>query len=189
MILSPSQIRDSSGPLWYCLRTKPKHERLAVAGLRQIDGIACFSPRIRFRRATRRGAVWFVEALFPGYLFARFDYVAHHRQVQHSHGILTILRFGPGVAAIDESTMTQLQMASGSEELIVFDPQLKVGDEVHITEGALGGLQAVVTRLLPAKERVKVLLEFLGRSIEAELPVPTLISPLQPRLGPLSRNP
>jgi len=30
-------------------------------------------------------------------------------------------------------------------------------------------LEAVVTQILPAKERVKVLMDFLGRKIEAEV--------------------
>ena len=186
MILSPAQIGNATQPLWFCLRTQPKHEHLAAAGLRQVPEVACFCPRIRFRKATRRGAVWFVEALFPGYLFARFDYAAFHRQVQHVHGILTILRFGEGVAAIDDATIERLRTVSGDEEVIVFDPQLKVGDEVRITEGAFEGLQAVVTQLLPSKERVKVLLEFLGRPVEAEILAPKVLSPKSPRLGPLS---
>jgi len=40
---------------------------------------------------------------------------------------------------------------------------------VTITEPPFSGLEAVVTRVLPAKERVKVLLEFLGRPVETEV--------------------
>jgi transcriptional antiterminator RfaH len=40
---------------------------------------------------------------------------------------------------------------------------------VEITEGPFRGLEVVVTRLLPAKERVRVLFEFLGRSVEMEI--------------------
>ncbi|HEY2341613.1 MAG TPA: transcription termination/antitermination NusG family protein [Chthoniobacteraceae bacterium] len=183
MILSPAQICSATEPLWFCLRTKPKHEHLAAAGLRQLENVRCFCPRIRYRRATRRGPVWFVQGLFPGYIFAQFEYAARHRQVQHASGIMTILRFGDGVAAIDDPTIERLRALSGTEELIVFDPQLKVGDEVRIATGVLEGLQAVVTQLLPAKERVKVLLEFLGRPVVAEVSAPKLISPTPPRLN------
>jgi transcriptional antiterminator RfaH len=43
------------------------------------------------------------------------------------------------------------------------------GDNVWIAQGAFAGLEAVVTQILPAKERVKVLMDFLGRKIEAEV--------------------
>jgi transcriptional antiterminator RfaH len=181
MIISPQQLHDAAEPRWFCLRTKPKHEHLATAGLRQLMGVECVCPRIRYRKATRRGAVWFAEALFPGYLFAEFVYSVQHRQVQSAPGILTMLRFGEGVAVIDSETIGRLREAGGEEEVIVFDPPPKVGDEVRIAEGCFEGLQAVITELLPARDRVKVLLEFLGRSVEAEIAAPKVISPLSPR--------
>jgi transcriptional antiterminator RfaH len=57
----------------------------------------------------------------------------------------------------------------GEESVYVFDPEMKVGDAVQITAGAFQGLEAVVTQLMPGKERVKVLFEFLGRQTVAEV--------------------
>jgi transcription antitermination factor NusG len=37
-------------------------------------------------------------------------------------------------------------------------------------------LEGVVTRLLPARERVRVLLEFLGRSLEMEISTARLLA-------------
>src|SRR5258707_3918560 len=65
-------------PVWFCLKTQPKREHLAAIMLRRQFSVECFSPRLRFRRMTRRGPVWFVEAMFPGYLFARFIYSTQH---------------------------------------------------------------------------------------------------------------
>jgi hypothetical protein len=42
----------------------------------------------------------------------------------------------------------------------------QIGKLVNIIEGPLQGLNAVVTHLLSAKERIRVLLEFLGQSVE-----------------------
>jgi transcription antitermination factor NusG len=36
-------------------------------------------------------------------------------------------------------------------------------------DGPFQGLEAVVTHLLPAKERIRVLFDFLGRSVEMEV--------------------
>jgi transcriptional antiterminator RfaH len=62
-----------------------------------------------------------------------------------------------------------LQSRVGTEEIVTVDSSLKVGQPVQITEGPFQGLEALVTRLLPAKERIRVLFEFLGRSIEMEI--------------------
>lgn len=43
------------------------------------------------------------------------------------------------------------------------------GDFVRIGEGAFAGLEALVLAILPARARVRVLMEFLGREIEAEV--------------------
>jgi transcription antitermination factor NusG len=49
---------------------------------------------LRFRKVTRRGPIWFVEATFPGYLFAKFVYSEQHRSVASCYGIRGILHFG-----------------------------------------------------------------------------------------------
>jgi transcription antitermination factor NusG len=46
---------------------------------------------------------------------------------------------------------------------------------VQIVGGAFVGLDAVVTQVLEAKERVKVLMDFLGRKMEAEVQFSSVI--------------
>ena len=159
----------SKDPVWFCLRTEPKREHLAATALRRRFGIECLSPRLRFRRLTQRGPVWFVEAMFPGYLFARFVYSTQHRAVESSHGVRGIVRFGQRLATLPENTIIALQSKAGAEEVVTIDSSPKIGQPVQITEGPFQGLEVVVTHLLPAKERVRVLFEFLGRSVEMEV--------------------
>jgi transcriptional antiterminator RfaH len=175
MTRSRDQLALSDTPLWFCLKTQPKHEHLAATALRRQLQIPCFSPRLRFRKATRRGAVWFVEAMFPGYLFAQFVYPLQHRRVKHSSGIHGIVQFGDYVATLDPGTVEALQQKTGEEEILTIDPEIQVGQSVRIAEGPFQGLEALVTRLLPAKERVRVLLEFLGRSVETEISAPKIL--------------
>jgi transcriptional antiterminator RfaH len=170
-----AQLALSDVPLWFCLRTEPKHEHIAAATLRRQLNVTCFSPRVRFPKATRRGRVWFIEAMFPGYLFARFTYPLLHRRIEHSPGIRGIVHFGDYVATLDPQTMAALQEKTGEDEIITLDPEIKVGQSVKIAEGPFQGLEVVVTRLLPARERVKVLLEFLGRPVETEISTPKIL--------------
>src|SRR2546423_1827361 len=125
--------------------------------------------RLRFRRMTQRGPVWFVEAMFPGYLFAKFVYSTQHRAVENSHGIRGIVHFGDRLATLPENVVTALQSRVGSEEVVTLDCSIKVGQSVQIIDGPFQGLDVVGTHLLPAKERVRVLFDFLGRSVEMEV--------------------
>jgi transcriptional antiterminator RfaH len=163
-------------PVWFCLKTQPKREHLAATALRRQFGIECFSPRLRFRRMTERGPVWFIEAMFPGYLFAKFTYSTQHRAVESSHGIRGIVRFGDRLASLPENIVAALQSTVGAEEIVTLDSSLKVGQSVQIIDGPFQGLEVVVTHLLPAKERLRVLFDFLGRSIELEIPTAKVLA-------------
>jgi transcriptional antiterminator RfaH len=156
--------------VWFCLRAEPKREHLAATTLRRRFEIECLSPRLRFRKLTQRGPVWFVEAMFPGYLFAKFVYSTQHRAVESSHGVRGIVRFGDRLAILPEDTVIALQSKAGSDEVVTVDSSLKIGQPVQLIEGPFQGLEVVVTQLLPARERIRVLLDFLGRSLEMEVP-------------------
>jgi transcriptional antiterminator RfaH len=54
--------------------------------------------------------------------------------------------------------------------VVTVDSSLKIGQPVQLIEGPFQGLEVVITQLLPARERIRVLLEFLGRSLEMEVP-------------------
>ncbi len=159
-----------SGPAWFCLRTQPKHEHIAAAHLKDIPEVEIYLPRIRFKRATRRGPVWFTEALFPNYLFARFDLAECLRQVCHARGVSGVVHFGDRWPIVPEGVIADLRATVASDQVHVVPDELKPGESVHIAGGVFHGLQAVVTRVLPSRERVAVLLEFLGRQTSVELP-------------------
>ena len=50
-------------------------------------------------------------------------------------------------------------------------PIVSVGQEVEIATGAFAGFHGIVTRVMSARDRVTVLLEFLGRQTTVELPL------------------
>jgi len=158
------------------MRAEPKREHLAATALRRRFGIECLLPRLRFRKLTQRGPVWFVEAMFPGYLFAKFVYSTQHRAVESSHGVRGIVRFGDRLATLPETTIITLQSKAGAEEIVTVDSSPKIGQPVHIVDGPFQGLEVVVTQVLPAKERIRVLLDFLGRSLEMEVPAEKVLA-------------
>ncbi|HEX3798996.1 MAG TPA: transcriptional activator RfaH [Verrucomicrobiae bacterium] len=172
-------------PAWFCLRTQPKHEHVAAAQLRQDAGVEVFLPRIRYQRATRKGPAWVTEALFPNYLFARFDLRASLRHVQATRGVSGVVHFGQYWPSIPQTAIHDLREAMEGADLRVIEDILKPGDAVQIIDGALLGLEAVVARVMPAQSRVAVLLNFLGRQTTVELDRNQLIFPATnaPRLS------
>jgi transcriptional antiterminator RfaH len=175
-----SHSNDAVGCLWFCVRSQPKHEHIAAARLRE-GGLEVFLPRLRFKKATARGPAWVTEALFPNYLFARFDYAASHRLVRAAAGVSSIVHFGQHVPAVPEETIAELRARLGTEELHVLPESFAPDDRVQIAEGAFAGLTAVVTQVMPAKERVKVLLTFLGQQTMVDVSASTLVKEDSPR--------
>lgn len=173
--LLPNAHPKTAKLAWYCLRSQPKREHIAAAHLRLLEEVTVFCPRIRFKRPTRQGQVWVTEAMFPGYLFARFKLDKMHRQVRYAHGVSGFVRFADRYPVIDDAALLGLQHHTGATEVKELSYALAQGDEVKIVNGAFSGLDAVVTQVLPAKERVKVLMDFLGRQMEAEVDCSTVL--------------
>lgn len=175
---SLSSVEPDSG--WYCVRTKPKSEHLAarnLQGFANLDEVFC--PRIRYEKSTRRGKVWFVEALFPGYIFARFDLAADLRAVNASSGVTGVLRFSDEYPQISNDYIADLRLEFPEEEneIRVIEPEIEEGDEVILTEGPMAGMHTIVTRLLSGQDRVRVLLDWLGEEREAVVSLQSLSRP------------
>ncbi len=186
MTSSRAFLAQTSEPFWFCLKAQPKREHLGAAGLRKQLQIPCFAPRLRYRKLTRRGTVWFVEAMFPSYLFAQFVYAESHRRVEHSPGIQGIVHFGDHLATLDVASIAALKNNAGEDEIVTVTPDLQVGETVRIAEGPLQGIEALVTNLLPANERIRILFTFLGRSVETETTAPKLLPTRHPLADPRS---
>jgi transcriptional antiterminator RfaH len=155
---------------WYCVRAKPKKERVAAETLALLYGLNVFCPQIRFRRETARGPVWFQEAMFPGYLFARFDLVEMKRAVAYTPNVMTIPVFNDRYVTIPDSIIESLKADLNEEGIVEAAVPLEVGEETSILEGSMRGLKVKVTKVMPAGDRVGVLLEMLGTLVEAEFP-------------------
>jgi transcriptional antiterminator RfaH len=168
-----------AGPAWHCLTTQRKHEHIAAAHLRNTLGIETLAPRLRFRRSTARGAAWVTEALFPKYIFARFNPSQHLRAVRYATGITGIVQFGQERAIVADEIVEELRSRFGAAATHTIEPALNPGMEVEIAEGALKGMRGILTQVMPARERVKVLLEILGRTVQAEVFLPAVIAPPQ----------
>src|SRR5262249_30300065 len=128
-----------------------------------------FLPRIRFQRPTKLGPAWVTEALFLNYLFARFDLAARLRWIRAARGVRNVVHFGNQWPSIPDYAVSELQEALGPDDVSFVARDFKPGEPVEIANGAFRGLHAVVSYAIPAKQRVAILLDFLGRQTMLEL--------------------
>jgi transcriptional antiterminator RfaH len=173
-LTGPKEERMSSDtidaePAWFCVQTQPKREHIAASNLRQDAQVEVFLPRIRYRHSTRRGPAWVTEALFPGYLFARFPLPSLLRRVQSLRGVRGVVHFGDRWPSIPDPIIADLRSVLGDTEIKIVSQDLNTGDAVEVATGVFQGFQALVTRVIPRRQRVSVLLDFLGRQTAVEL--------------------
>jgi len=160
---------DSVDLVWYCIKTRTRQEVTAKRRLQSELGIEVFCPLLKFDRARSSGRVRVTEAMFPGYIFAKFRYAELHRQVAASNGVSSVVKFGDIPAIVDETIIRELQSIIGAGEFVEIPSTVKVGEEVQVVEGPFKGIRAVVTQVMPARARVTVLLELLGMEREVEV--------------------
>jgi transcriptional antiterminator RfaH len=154
---------------WYSARTKPKHEHIAAANLRKNMGLEVFSPRLRLEKLTRRGLMRVTEPLFPCYIFVRCVIEEHLNEIQHTSGVNRLVHFGSRIPAVPDRIIGELQDYFEADEIITVEGRLTPGDEVTVASGAFAGLSAYVLKSLPAKKRVQILLDILGRPTLVEV--------------------
>ena len=154
---------------WYCVRTKPKHDHIAAANVRKHLGLQVFHPQLQLERHTKRGVAHVTEPLFPGYIFVRCILGESLDGIRHAYGVNSVVHFGGQVPPVADSTITELQACFPSEMPVAVNDSLVPGLEVVVSGGAFAGMQASVLRVLPARQRVQVLLEILGRPTEVEV--------------------
>ncbi len=171
-------LLDACGLGWFCLRAEGRREHVAALNLTRHGEVEAFAPRIRLRREGRAGGVQNVtEALFPGYLFARFRYPEQVRRVVSTTGVLGLVAFGGPPPRLDDGTIAHLRLhAEPAITAAPVSPVFEEGDWVRVAAGCLRGSEGRVRQAAGSHERVCVLLSLLGHDVEISVPADQLIS-------------
>jgi len=157
---------------WYALYTKPKKEHQVNTYL-QGQGVATYLPTVRrkVRRRDRPDRVVY----FPSYLFARLDFdQMPHSSVAWMPGVCRIISAGeqPLIVADEVVDLVRSRLTQQEEEGY---SEFHVGDTVRIVSGPLRDLAAVFDRPASAAERVRVLLDVMGRMTPVEVDVSEIV--------------
>ena len=158
---------------WYALRSKPRKENFVWHQL-TARGIECFYPRLRVHPVNPRAAK--VKPYFPGYLFIHINLddvgISSLRWMPHTVGMVS---FDREPAAVPDNLILGLEkrLKEINEAGGEFFDGLQTGDKIWIHSGPFSGYEAIFDHRLPGKERVRVLLQFLGepRKVPIELDV------------------
>jgi transcription antitermination factor NusG len=90
--------------------------------------------------------------------------------IRYANGVSSLVHFGQRIPVMPDAVLEELrQCFVEAEEPISVEDRLFPGAEVTFVEGAFLGFSGIVVRLLPARRRVQILLEFLGRTTIAEV--------------------
>jgi transcriptional antiterminator RfaH len=151
---------------WYALYTKPRQERQVDTFLRGQE-IETYLPTVqrKVRRRDRPDRVVY----FPCYLFARVDFdVIPLSSIAWMPGVRRIVSTGSQPAVVPDEIVEMIRMRLETIEEVGYG-NLRQGDRVRITSGPLRDLEAIFDEPLPAAERVRILLEVMGRMTSVEI--------------------
>jgi len=150
--------------------------------IRKELGLEVVAPQIRYTKVTRRGKVLWKEAMFPGYLFVKFDRNVDEKGVCYAPGVLKLVRFGDFVPDIEEDFVFSLKDIVGEEELLDLEHGVELGAEYEVVDGALKGNLGEVIEVLPGGQRAVLLMEMIGGERAIEVDVYSLLLPSRPDL-------
>jgi transcriptional antiterminator RfaH len=163
---SSESLEESS---WYCLRCRRKQEKLSASHLRVLLGVAVFCPRIRFKQISRNTETWVTEPLFPGYFFAKFDSEQVVAEALAAYGVSDVLKLGARYAVVSDEIISELKQQTRATEIGSLASALVPGERWRVVDNIVNGLEVVILQILPARERIELLREFLQRGGRARL--------------------
>jgi transcription antitermination factor NusG len=161
----PEPAAASTFP-WFALRVRSNFERVAATHLHQ-RGYEEFSPYHQSQRQWSDRRKTLFRALFPGYVFCRFDF-QDRLPVLTVPGVVGIVGLGKESCPIPDCEIEKVRTMVRSGLLVTPWPYLERGQTVLIERGPLTGLKGI---LLEIKDRIRVVvsISLLQRSVSAEI--------------------
>jgi transcription antitermination factor NusG len=119
------------------------------------------------------------QALFPGYVFCRFDY-ENRQPVVMTTGVTQVVGNGKVPIPIADAEIEALQVAVSSGIPTQPWPYLRTGEYVQINYGHLAGLQGILVNF-KGNHRVVLSVTLLQRSLALEVELDWLSPLAEPR--------
>lgn len=172
---------------WYVVQTRARRE-LLVASLLDREEMSIYLPEVvqQGAQGTR------LSPLFPGYLFVQVDLASSAAgALLHTPGVIRLVGAEQQPIPVADEVVRSLQARVAALNARGGLPahDLRPGDPVRFKAGPLQGLDAVFVGPLTPRQRVDVLLYFLGQLQQVEVDVSLLEKTNAPVHPPAGQRP
>ncbi len=153
---------------WYAIRTRSRHEKVAVREL-DAQGVQVFLPLMSSMRqwSDRRTPV--EMPLFPGYAFVRVAYLSGDRvRVLRTTGVVEFVGPSMAGASIPDEQMESIRTILARKIAVEEHPFLQVGQRVRVRNGALSGVEGILVAVKGGRTLV-ISVEPIQRSLCVKL--------------------
>ena len=155
---------------WYCVYTKPKSEDIVCNKLSVFEGIECLNPKLKRNTLVRKKPVELTEALFPCYIFLKFNASKYYHLIKNTRGVKRVLCNGAGEPYIVNPNIIEILMQKMQNNYIdISSVAFEDGDQVEVKSGVLKGLKGILSKGIKRSERVLVLLNALEYQANIEI--------------------
>ena len=113
-----------------------------------------------------------VEVLFPGYIFVNAG-LENYSARKYTKGIKNIIKFGDKISCMSNEEIKSMRIVEEASKINPVAPQIQIGKDVLISKGSLKGSMVKICSL-PSRERVSILLTFLGSMRRVTIPIKDL---------------
>jgi transcription antitermination factor NusG len=164
IVVDGSSIQNQMA--WFALQVRSQYER-GVAERLSGTGYELFLPLYKCRRQWSDRIKEVDAALFPGYLFCRFDPL-DRLPILRTPGVIQIVSSNHVPIPLNDVEISAIQtlVAAGVQNQPW--PFLAVGDQVQISSGPLSGLVGTLIAF-KGKHRLVISITLLQRSVATEI--------------------
>jgi len=149
---------------WFALQVLPGKEKI-IATILANKGYEQFLP---LWTPPRQDSGHPGHALFPGYLFCRFDVNSRHGLIVTTPGILRIVGIGRVPYPLPDWEVENLRLVTSAGRVWRPEHRLQQGAKVRIWRGPFTGIEGILCKR-NGKDRVVVQINLLGRGASLEV--------------------
>ena len=163
---TPLPSSRAAEPQWFALYTCASQERRVAAQL-EARGVEHFLPLYRSRRNWKDRRVFLDLPLFPGYVFARFEWPERARALQ-ARGVVRLVGSNGQPSPLAELDIVALR--AGVRGALRVEPHLylNAGTRVRILQGPLAGMTGILVRRKNSY-RVVLSVDLIAQSVALEV--------------------
>ncbi|MBK8368401.1 MAG: UpxY family transcription antiterminator [Bacteroidetes bacterium] len=154
---------------WYAIYVNVKHEKKVVNKLLE-KGIIAYAPVTRKLRQWSDRKKWVEFPMLSGYVFVNIEEI-DKGTILNCPGVFSFIKFNGVEAKIKDAEIAILKSIEESGYDVTQElGELKLLDEVEITQGQLKGLKGMVV-LIQNTNYVQIQLTSLKQNIKVKLPI------------------